>query len=139
MSDSKKHPTGERLKQIAENEFNGNSADLARNLNMKPGGFNKYAQGNVLPGGIIAERLAKAGINLNWFYTGEGSMMIESEVEAPIKVTGSPVPKGEGYEFAEQVFAFNKETLAMYVAIITDTYMEEEVLTKLELLNHHIA
>jgi len=74
--------TGERFRKIAEVLFDGNKSALARALNMKPGSFTKYLRGARTPGASVLERLTQMGVNLNWFLTGKGPMLLSGE-EAP--------------------------------------------------------
>jgi hypothetical protein len=43
---------------------------------MKPGSFTKYLRGDRRPGARILERLTRMGVNLNWFLTGDGPMIL---------------------------------------------------------------
>lgn len=83
-----KYATGNRFKQIADKLFDGNLSELARNLEMKPQALTKYVKGESMPGGLILIRLYDLGVNINWFLTGEGEMLLESEasfVSEPIE------------------------------------------------------
>ncbi|MEX1120908.1 MAG: hypothetical protein WED82_02155 [Balneolales bacterium] len=71
-----KHQTGERFKKIADEMFDGNVSEMARMMGMTPQSFNKYAQGETLPGGVILKRVISLGINLNWLLAGIPPMMI---------------------------------------------------------------
>lgn len=71
--------TGSRFQQIAEALFEGNKSDLARALDMKPGSFTKYLRGDRTPGASVLERLTRMGVNINWFLTGEGTMILPDE------------------------------------------------------------
>lgn len=73
-----KYATGSRLKQIADALYEGNRSELARNLNMKPQALTKYLNGESMPGGLILIRLHDLGVNINWFLTGEGKMLLDS-------------------------------------------------------------
>ena len=74
MGNSEKHETGDRLREIAQEMYDGNQSDLARALGMKPPSFSKYVQGNRRPGAAVLKRLTRLGIDLHWFLTGEGSL-----------------------------------------------------------------
>jgi len=75
--------TGKRFRQIADALFEGNKSELARSLGMQPSSFAKYTDGSRRPGSKVLERLSRLGININWFLSGEGEMMVESAVENP--------------------------------------------------------
>lgn len=75
--------TGERFRILAEALYDGNKSDLARALDMKPGSFTKYLRGARRPGASILERLTRLGINVNWFLTGEGQMMVKEPQPSP--------------------------------------------------------
>jgi transcriptional regulator with XRE-family HTH domain len=135
MSKTEKHATGWRFKQIADEVFEGNVSELARKMNMSPQSLNKYVQGECFPGGVIAERLARLGINLNWLYTGLGSMLI-NEVETSINAAEEKNVKSD---FPSAVLGYKQRTLALYVAITAEPEEHEQTLFCLELLDHHIA
>lgn len=65
-----KHPTGDRLKELANVLFEGNISEMARAIGMTPQSFNKYVQGDSLPGGVVLMRLTEIGVNLNWLFEG---------------------------------------------------------------------
>lgn len=69
--------TGERFRQIADELFDGNKSELARSLGMKPSSFAKYTDGSRRPGSRILERLSRLGVNINWFLSGTGPILIE--------------------------------------------------------------
>lgn len=82
------YATGQRLKIIAENLFNGNMSELARRLEMKPQALTKYVKGESMPGGLILIRLYNIGVNINWFLTGEGQRFLDNKelkVSEPVK------------------------------------------------------
>lgn len=81
---------GTRLRLVADAVYDGNKSELARGLDMSPGSFAKYTRGERVPGGRILKRLARLGINLNWFLTGEGSMM--SVEKSPLSTGSSSEP-----------------------------------------------
>lgn len=64
--------TGSRFRRVAELLFDGNKSDLARALDMKPGSFGKYLRDKRRPGARILGKLHRAGVNINWFLSGEG-------------------------------------------------------------------
>jgi transcriptional regulator with XRE-family HTH domain len=68
--------TGDRFRRIAELLFDGNKSELARALSMKPGSFTKYLRGKRRPGAKILKRLTLMGVNINWFLTGEGPLLV---------------------------------------------------------------
>lgn len=72
-----KYATGSRLKNIADTLFEGNRSELARNMDMKPQALTKYLNGESMPGGVVLMRLHDLGVNINWFLTGEGEMLID--------------------------------------------------------------
>lgn len=79
MSDSDApEKTGERFRMVADELYDGNKSALARALEMQPGSFSKYVRGERRPGTAILNRLTRLGINLNWFVTGNGPMLIDS-------------------------------------------------------------
>lgn len=83
-----KYATGERLKKVADDFFDGNRSELARSLEMKPQALTKYLKGQSMPGGLILIRLYNLGVNINWFLTGEGPMRLQQadrSVSEPIK------------------------------------------------------
>lgn len=75
MGTNNNQATGIRLRQIANQLYEGNKSALARALDMKPPSFSKYVQGQRRPGTTVLKRLSRLGVNLHWFLTGEGSMM----------------------------------------------------------------
>jgi transcriptional regulator with XRE-family HTH domain len=75
--------TGVRFEKVAEVFFGGNKSALARALSMKPGSFTKYLRGDRTPGAKILERLTRMGVNVNWFLTGDGPMIIPGEGPSP--------------------------------------------------------
>lgn len=83
-----KYATGKRLEEIAEEFFEGNRSELARNIEMKPQALSKYLKGESMPGGLILIRLHDIGVNINWFLTGEGKMKRDRNIRTvaePIK------------------------------------------------------
>jgi transcriptional regulator with XRE-family HTH domain len=93
MGNSEKHKTGNRLREIAKQMYDGNQSDLARALGMKPPSFSKYVQGNRRPGAAVLKRLTLLGVNLHWFLTGEGSVTRSSSAPAqPLPVVAAPAP-----------------------------------------------
>lgn len=70
----KSHKTGGRIKRVAEELYEGNISELARNLGMTPQTFNKYAQGETTPGAKVLQRFSGLGISLNWLLMGKGDM-----------------------------------------------------------------
>ena len=93
MGNSEKHETGDRLRQIAKQMYDGNQSNLARALGMKPPSFSKYVQGNRRPGAAVLERLSRLGVNLHWFLTGEGSVARSTSSSAqPLSVVREETP-----------------------------------------------
>lgn len=83
-----KYRTGRRLKKIADLLYEGNQSELARKLEMKPQALVKYLKGESMPGGLILIRLHDIGVNINWFLTGEGDILLEKQkprVSEPIE------------------------------------------------------
>lgn len=76
--------TGERFKIIAEELFDGNVSEFARNMQMKPGAFNKYMKGDTMPGGIILKRLISLDINATWLLSGIPPMKISDITESGV-------------------------------------------------------
>ena len=74
--------TGKRLRAVADTLYDGNKSALARAMNMKPGSFSKYLRGNRKPGASVLGRLVQLGVNMNWFLSGEGPMLIDVATEA---------------------------------------------------------
>jgi transcriptional regulator with XRE-family HTH domain len=74
--------TGKRLRAVADTLYDGNKSALARAMNMKPGSFSKYLRGNRKPGASVLGRLVRLGVNMNWFLSGEGPMLIDVATEA---------------------------------------------------------
>lgn len=75
--------TGPRFRRIAELLFDGNKSELARALNMKPGSFTKYLRGKRRPGANILKRITLMGVNINWFLTGEGPILLPDASSSP--------------------------------------------------------
>ena len=93
MGNSEKQKTGDRLREIAKQMYDGNQSDLARALGMKPPSFSKYVQGNRRPGAAVLKRLTLLGVNLHWFLTGEGSITRSSSAPAqPLPVVPDTEP-----------------------------------------------
>ena len=90
------HPeTGKRFRLLADLLYDGNKSELARSMGMEPGSFTKYTRGDRRPGARVLERLTRLGVNVNWFLTGDGPVMIERPrlppSEQPLADAGSPV------------------------------------------------
>jgi transcriptional regulator with XRE-family HTH domain len=99
------HPTGDRFKRIAKENFNGKLSALAKALGMKPGSFSKYTSGQTMPGGNILKRLYQLDINLNWFLTGIGPMFRRDKEEtSKITIEDSTLSEemAEGFKKEEQ-------------------------------------
>ncbi len=79
-----KKEIGSRFKKIAEELFDNNISELARTMGMSPQSFNKYAQGETLPGTIVLKRVLELGINLNWLLAGIPPMRISQIKEAGV-------------------------------------------------------
>lgn len=94
MGNNAQNQTGIRLRQVAEQLYDGNKSELARSLGMKPASFSKYVQGNRRPGASILERLSRLGVNTNWILTGEGSLLRSEEDPSPAPVPIKPPPHG---------------------------------------------
>lgn len=77
--------TGERLRGIADELYEGNKSELARAVGMQPGSFSKYIRGERRPGATVLARLIQLGVNLNWIIAGEGPMLLDpvASAEAP--------------------------------------------------------
>lgn len=93
-----KYETGIRLQKIADRLYGGNRSELARKLEMKPQALAKYTKGESMPGGLILIRLYGLGVNINWFLTGEGSMLREPDltgVSEPVQEYLSKLDQGE--------------------------------------------
>ncbi len=73
--------TGERFRSLAEALYDGNKSALARAIDMQPGSFTKYVQGERRPGATVLKRLPRLGVNVNWLLTGEGPMLLDEEDE----------------------------------------------------------
>jgi len=72
-----------RFRSVADALYDGNKSELARALDMEPGSFTKYTRGARRPGASVLERLTQLGVNINWFLTGEGSMMNKEKQPSP--------------------------------------------------------
>lgn len=81
QSDKLKYKTGQRLKTIASSLFQGNMSALARKMKMKPQALVKYVKGESMPGGLVLMRLHDIGVDINWFLTGSGDMLLERSYE----------------------------------------------------------
>lgn len=79
-----KKDIGSRFKIIADELFDGNISELARTMGMSPQSFNKYAQGDTLPGTVVLKRVIEVGINLNWLLSGIPPMRISDIQEAGV-------------------------------------------------------
>ena len=74
--------TGERLRGVAGELYEGNKSELARAVGMQPGSFSKYIRGERRPGATVLARLIQLGVNLNWIIAGEGPMLLDSGTSA---------------------------------------------------------
>jgi transcriptional regulator with XRE-family HTH domain len=83
-----KHKVGERIKEVANKKYEGNISALARHLGMSPQSFNKYAQGDTMPGGKVLKRLISIDINLNWLLLGIEPMLISDIKQAEVSKIG---------------------------------------------------
>lgn len=73
------HSTGDRLKTVAEELYEGNQSELARQLDMKPPSFSKYTSGETLPGGAVLRKLSDLGISPTWILTGKGEIHMPND------------------------------------------------------------
>lgn len=67
----------DRIEKISIVLFGGNKAAMAKALEMSPQMLSNYIKRQITPGGEILARLAGLGVNVNWFLTGEGEMMVK--------------------------------------------------------------
>lgn len=109
-----KYATGQRLKKLADRLFGGNRSELARNLEMKPQALTKYLNGESMPGGLILIRLHDLGVNINWFLTGEGPMLLEPDadrvsepIERYLAWIEEDLPEGENKRQLEELMKFS--------------------------------
>jgi phage repressor protein C with HTH and peptisase S24 domain len=80
--------TSDRLREVANELFDGNLSELARQLDMKPELFSKYTSGDTVPGSRLLLKLFKLGINPTWILTGKGEMrMPDDRKERALTVT----------------------------------------------------
>jgi len=56
---------------------------LAAELGVTSGGMSGYEKGDSFPSVDKLEKLARLGLNLNWYVTGEGPMLVDGENPAP--------------------------------------------------------
>jgi transcriptional regulator with XRE-family HTH domain len=52
---------------------------LAAELGVTSGGMSGYEKGDSFPSVDKLEKLARLGLNLNWYVTGEGPMLVDGE------------------------------------------------------------
>lgn len=62
--------TGNRLRYLADELYDGNQSDMARDMGMSPQGMNNYFGGEREPGNKILKRLVAIGVNATWVLTG---------------------------------------------------------------------
>lgn len=93
---------GTRIKQWRAKK-NLTQDDISSQLGIPFSTYQKYEMDNRRPGVDALEAFAKAGININWLVTGEGSMQLES-METPAQAVNEHSAKymhnGAGNEFA---------------------------------------
>lgn len=89
--------TGNRLKKIAEDLYDGNQSDMARHMGMTPQAANKYFQGERDPGITILKRLVSIDINVNWVIAGIPPMKISEIKQADVGKIDLVAENGKDY------------------------------------------
>ena len=59
-----------KLRYFGKKKFKTNK-EFAEHLDMKPQSWDKYLNGVSVPGGLILQKLAKLGCDINWLLTGD--------------------------------------------------------------------
>lgn len=81
------YETGDRLRRIVDDHYDGNVSALARAIDMNPTTFYKYVNGDRRPGPSVLTRLTQLGINVHWILTGEEpALRVRSDRLAPLPV-----------------------------------------------------
>lgn len=128
-----KHKTGDRFKKVADELFNGNISEMARAMDMTPQSFNKYAQGDTLPGGVILKRVIEIGVNLNWLLAGIPPMLISEMKDAGINklfhAERKDLDKGDSGKKGDQA---NHQPSPDFFAHINEENLTETELSLLE-------
>jgi transcriptional regulator with XRE-family HTH domain len=71
----------ERLEEVCDRLYNGNKADMAREMGKKPSSVYQYFNGTRNPGNEILHQLTNLGVNLNWLFTGHGQMLTSDALQ----------------------------------------------------------
>lgn len=89
MGTTEDESLGSRIERVADRLFDGNLSELARNLDMQPSSFYKYVDGRRRPGMSVLTRIARLGVNMNWFLSGKGHMLQpDQNSTSPLPVVG---------------------------------------------------
>lgn len=83
----KKQVYGQRLRYAGETMFGG-VGGLATIWDVQKEGIYSYFRGDRLPGSELLRKLCDAGLNINWFLTGEGEMSL---LYQPSKTKGKAI------------------------------------------------
>ncbi len=113
-----------RLKEFAEISY-GSLSDLARHLNKTKNFFSSYISNkNKYFGWRVLKKLYEAGLNIDWFISGYGSMFSNSK-------TGLQLQK-------ERTQLLNQDDLSLKLRVELDS-TKERVEAELEHLQEHIT
>jgi transcriptional regulator with XRE-family HTH domain len=91
--DFKKENLGKRHKKWRKKYLNLNQEQLESKINKTQSSISNYDNGRQIPPYSVLKIYMENGLNLNWLFAGEGSVIREDELSKTRKTTGKTLSK----------------------------------------------
>ena len=91
--DIKKENLGKRHKKWRKKYLNLNQEQLESKINKTQSSISNYDNGRQIPPYSVLKIYMENGLNLNWLFAGEGSVIREDELSKTRKTTGKTLSK----------------------------------------------
>lgn len=75
---------GERFKQFRNSKLNMTQKELSETLDISQSVFSEIEKNGRVPSPEIIEYCAEKGLNIHWYYTGEGPMIYKPEFNSVV-------------------------------------------------------